>query len=341
VAGDAAGRRKRAFRLRGSVAACNLRYEGDAVRKGAARRQSRACIGQRALVAATPARVGISVTESRAGCGAMAGEARFDLLRGQLSRVRIRPISGSRANSVYLRIVKPTFDRVLAFLALILLLPVLVSVAIMVRIELGPGVIYRQVRIGEGGRSFLMFKFRTMQPDRRRSARGEVLPDRRVNTDRRRSVERRQDQGAFEGPDRRRGEDRRQGERRGAGSERRLTHKSEADPRHTRFGRFLRRTSLDELPQLVNVLRGELSLVGPRPELPEVVARYESWQHARHGVKPGITGLWQVTDRCSGEAMHLCVSRDLEYLDRISARTDIGILLRTVPAVLGEVNRGR
>jgi lipopolysaccharide/colanic/teichoic acid biosynthesis glycosyltransferase len=271
----------------------------------------------------------------------MAGEARSDFPTGQLSRVQLRRVSGVWRTAAYLRIVKPTLDRVLALLALLLLLPVLVSITIMIRVQLGPGVIYRQVRIGKDGHPFLMFKFRTMQPDRRRSVRGETLPDRRLNADGRRSVERRQEQVAFDGPDRRRGENRRQGDRREPGTDRRLTHKSEADPRHTRLGRVLRRTSLDELPQLVNVLRGELSLVGPRPELPEVVARYESWQHARHAVRPGITGLWQVTDRGTGEAMHLFVSRDLEYLDRISARTDIGILLRTVPAVLGGGNRGR
>jgi len=118
------------------------------------------------------------------------------------------------------------------------------------------------------------------------------------------------------------------------GPDRRRTHKHPADPRLTRFGRFLRAWSLDELPQLVHVLRGEMSLVGPRPELVSVVARYEPWQHRRHLVKPGLTGLWQVTERGS-TPMHERTDLDLEYVRRLSPVTDLGILLRTVPAALG------
>jgi lipopolysaccharide/colanic/teichoic acid biosynthesis glycosyltransferase len=118
------------------------------------------------------------------------------------------------------------------------------------------------------------------------------------------------------------------------GSERRRTHKSAADPRHTRVGRFLRASSLDELPQLWNVVRGDLSLVGPRPELIEIVARYEPWQHARHMVKPGVTGLWQVTKRGDGD-MHQHVDVDLRYVEAVSLRTDLRILVLTLPAVLG------
>ncbi len=118
-----------------------------------------------------------------------------------------------------------------------------------------------------------------------------------------------------------------------AGLERRVTHKSAADPRLTWLGRLLRMTSVDELPQLVNVLRGEMSLVGPRPELPSVVARYAPWQHRRHDVKPGMTGLWQVTARAD-TAMHEATEIDLDYLDRVSLKTDLAILARTIPALL-------
>ena len=118
------------------------------------------------------------------------------------------------------------------------------------------------------------------------------------------------------------------------GADRRVVHKHPDDPRHTRVGRFLRRWSLDELPQLLNVLRGDLSLVGPRPELVDIVDRYEPWQHRRHDVKPGLTGLWQVTARDAG-VMHEHVEIDLAYLERLCLRTDVEILLRTVPAVLG------
>jgi lipopolysaccharide/colanic/teichoic acid biosynthesis glycosyltransferase len=116
-------------------------------------------------------------------------------------------------------------------------------------------------------------------------------------------------------------------------------HKCPNDPRHTRMGKLLRKLSLDEIPQLVNVLRGEMSLVGPRPELPEIVARYEPWQHERHEVKPGLTGLWQVTERGNGKLMWQSTTPDVVYARTVSLRTDASILIRTIPALLGK-NRG-
>ena len=127
--------------------------------------------------------------------------------------------------------------------------------------------------------------------------------------------------------------DRRRQRQRIHGPERRKAHKTPDDPRHTRIGRFLRQTSIDELPQLLNVLRGEMSLVGPRPELMDIVERYEQWQHGRHHVKPGMTGLWQVSERGNG-LMHEHVHIDLEYVDRISVVTDCKVLVRTIPALL-------
>lgn len=116
--------------------------------------------------------------------------------------------------------------------------------------------------------------------------------------------------------------------------ERRVCHKREDDPRHTRVGTVLRRWRLDELPQLLNILSGTMSLVGPRPELVEVVSRYQPWQHRRHAVKPGLTGLWQVsTPTCSG-LMHENTHVDLDYIDRIGLVTDVRILLRTVRCLL-------
>jgi len=155
----------------------------------------------------------------------------------------------------------------------------------------------RQERVGEHGRVFHMLKFRTMYTC---GAGGEATP------------------------------------RRTAASPAPTTHKAPDDPRVTPLGRYLRRASLDELPQLWNVLRGEMSLVGPRPELPWIVARYEPWQHARHVVPPGMTGWWQINGR-SEAPLHLNTHLDLFYIQHFSVFLDLRILART----LGVVIRGR
>ena len=196
--------------------------------------------------------------------------------------------------SPYARWVKPAIDGVAALALLVVLLPVLAAVALAVRLGVGRPVIFRQERIGLGGRRFTVFKFRTMLDE---PPAGAVV-------------------------------------RRCEGC-RSICHKCPNDPCHTRVGRVLRRFSLDELPQLVNVLRGEMSLVGPRPELPDIVAGYDAWQHRRHAVRPGLTGLWQVTQRSSQVPMHEATGPDIEYVERISLRTDLAILARTLPSVLG------
>jgi lipopolysaccharide/colanic/teichoic acid biosynthesis glycosyltransferase len=250
-------------------------------------------------------------------------------------------IAPARTPSTYERRVKPVIDRVLAALLLVVLSVPMLLIALAVRLTLGPGVIYRQDRIGRGGELVRMYKFRTMHHDRRRDRVGRESPDRRSAE--RREADRRQREVAIDGPDRRRGE-RRGADRRRADDPRgrRRTHKTVHDPRHTQFGRTLRALSLDELPQLFNVLRGELSLVGPRPELPEVVASYLPWQHARHEVKPGVTGLWQITDRSDHSPMHEHVDTDLRYIEQLSLRTDLRILVMTPLTLLGlgGANRG-
>jgi lipopolysaccharide/colanic/teichoic acid biosynthesis glycosyltransferase len=197
--------------------------------------------------------------------------------------------------SRYARIGKPVFDRAVAVILLVVLLPIVLLVALAVLLVIGPPVLFRQGRVGRGGATFSVLKFRTMRPDRRTGRRP-----------------------VFE--------------------ERRRTHKSERDPRHTVLGRQLRKWSLDELPQLLNVVRGDKSLVGPRPELVEVVERYAPWQRQRHLVRPGITGLWQVSRRGEG-LMHLYTDVDLEYVATLSFRRDLGILLRTIPAALARSGR--
>ncbi len=112
-----------------------------------------------------------------------------------------------------------------------------------------------------------------------------------------------------------------------------LRHKVHHDPRITRTGKWLRRTSVDELPQLFNVLLGHMSLVGPRPELPQIVAGYESWQHQRHLVRPGLTGWWQVSGR-GDRPMHEHTALDIYYVENLSFWLDVRIALRTVRVVL-------
>ena len=122
------------------------------------------------------------------------------------------------------------------------------------------------------------------------------------------------------------------------GTDRRVNHKSPDDPRHTKVGRFLRKWSLDEIPQFWNVAMGQMSLVGPRPELPNIVAKYEPWQHRRHEVKPGLTGLWQVSER-GNVPMHEATHIDVEYVDNVSLAQDVRIILKTPAAMLGS-NKG-
>jgi lipopolysaccharide/colanic/teichoic acid biosynthesis glycosyltransferase len=116
------------------------------------------------------------------------------------------------------------------------------------------------------------------------------------------------------------------------GPERRTLHKRDDDPRHTTFGRFLRKWSIDELPQLWNVVLGDMSLVGPRPELVSVVDAYELWDHPRHRVRPGVTGLWQVSE-LRAAPLHESVHIDLDYLRDISLGADARILIGTVRAL--------
>jgi len=118
------------------------------------------------------------------------------------------------------------------------------------------------------------------------------------------------------------------------GSDRRLTHKAPDDPRVLPLGKTLRSWRLDELPQFWNVVNGDMSLVGPRPEMPEIVAKYEDWQHHRHIVKPGVTGAWQISER-NGKPMHQCTETDLEYINNVRFSTDLSILVRTPIAMIG------
>lgn len=188
--------------------------------------------------------------------------------------------------------VKPVIDRLVAGLLLLLFLPLMFAVSVLIWLNMGLPIIYKQQRVGLNGAPFDFFKFRTMIPDRRR----QNVP--------------------IDGP------------------ERRHVHKSPDDPRVPPLGKGLRSLRLDELPQFWNVVRGDMSLVGPRPEMPDIVERYEEWQHRRHTVKPGITGPWQISDH-NGHLMHECTDIDLDYVDDVRFSRDMAILLRTPFAMFG------
>jgi exopolysaccharide biosynthesis polyprenyl glycosylphosphotransferase len=214
-------------------------------------------------------------------------------------RLSIRPIAGlsllhlERPSARGGRMLgKSVFDRMIGFLMLLLASPVLIAIVIAVRVTSAGPALYRQTRVGVDGREFRMLKFRSMVADAD-AQRAALL-------------------SASEGNG--------------------VLFKIRKDPRLTRVGGFLRRFSLDELPQLINVLRGDMSLVGPRPPLPEEVAGYSDDATRRLRVKPGVTGLWQVSGR-SDLTWEESLRLDLRYADNWSMALDLSILWRTVRAV--------
>jgi exopolysaccharide biosynthesis polyprenyl glycosylphosphotransferase len=190
-------------------------------------------------------------------------------------------------------LVKRFFDVTAALFGLAMLLPLFPFIVLLIKLETPGPIFFRQERVGRRGRVFTCYKFRSMTAD------AEQLKDELADLN----------------------------EATGA------AFKIRDDPRITGVGRFLRRSSLDEFPQIFNVLRGEMSIVGPRPQIPSEVLQYTSTQARRLLVKPGLTCLWQVSGRSHldfAEWMEL----DLEYVRRCSLRFDIWILSRTLPAVI-------
>lgn len=193
---------------------------------------------------------------------------------------------------------KRVVDLVTVIPVVVLASPLLVVAALALRIELGRGIVLRQRRVGREATVFTMFKFRTMEHSRRTN-----------------SVDRRGIKSRLTGTDRRHG------------------HKSPHDPRHTALGRILRKFSIDELPQLVNVLRGDMSLVGPRPQLADV-ASPSFRAHPRHLVRPGLTGPFQVSPMRSGGSLDAGLGIDADYVQNLSFRNDVKFLCRTVAALV-------
>jgi exopolysaccharide biosynthesis polyprenyl glycosylphosphotransferase len=203
------------------------------------------------------------------------------------------------------RLLKRSSDLIMSALAIVLLAPLWVLIAILIKLDSKGPVFYTQERVGMDGRLFLLYKFRTMKPG----------ADSQIH---------REYQKAFIAG---RAEA-------NLGDEQRPTYKLPADPRITRVGKWLRRTSLDEVPQLLNVLMGDMSVVGPRPPIQYEVEAYELWHRKRLDMKPGLTGLWQVSgrNRLPFEEM---VRLDLFYIENWSLWLDLKIILRTGLVMLG------
>lgn len=194
---------------------------------------------------------------------------------------------------LFYRLAKRVIDVLGCIFCLLLLSPIFLIIAVSIRIDTKGPIIFKQIRIGKGGSPFVFYKFRSMCVEAEES-RNKILHLNEVS-----------------GP----------------------IFKIRNDPRVTRVGKFLRKYSLDELPQFFNVLKGDMSFVGPRPPLPCEVAEYEDWQLRRLSVMPGITCLWQVSGR-SKLSFEDWMKLDLDYIDSQSLWLDIRILLKTIPAVL-------
>jgi exopolysaccharide biosynthesis polyprenyl glycosylphosphotransferase len=207
-----------------------------------------------------------------------------------LPRPAVHPTTGLTRSQ---RLMKRSFDITVSALVLLAVLPVLAVIAVAIKLSSPGPILFKQERVGENGRMFRIYKFRSMVKN------AEALQTQVNATD----------------------------------AEGNTIHKRRNDPRVTKIGKIIRKTSLDELPQLINVIKGDMSLVGPRPELPWLVAQYEPWQYRRFDVPQGITGWWQVNGR-SDKPCHLNTDQDLYYIQHYSFWLDIKILLMTIPALL-------
>lgn len=192
---------------------------------------------------------------------------------------------------------KRIFDIVVSSIAILLLIPLFIFIVIAIKLDSKGPGVFAQERSGYKGKLFKMYKFRSMVNDAENS-----LKD----------IERYNEVSGH-------------------------MFKMKNDPRVTRVGRFIRKTSLDELPQLFNVLRGDMSIVGPRPPLVKEVLQYENWHNLRMSAKPGITGLWQISGR-SRLGFHEMVRLDLKYIRERNFRYDIMIVIKTIPVLLGDRN---
>ena len=200
-------------------------------------------------------------------------------------------------SNILYEVIKRIIDVVASFTGLILLSPLILIVSILIKLESKGEVIFKQKRVGLNGKEFYMYKFRSMVIN------AEELK------------EQLESQNEMSGP----------------------MFKIKDDPRITKVGKFIRKTSIDELPQLINVIKGDMSLVGPRPSLPKEVKKFEQWMMERLEVKPGLTCIWQVSGRNNID-FEDWMKLDIKYVRERSFKLDIKLILKTVLVLLGDKN---
>jgi exopolysaccharide biosynthesis polyprenyl glycosylphosphotransferase len=208
--------------------------------------------------------------------------------------------AGQLDDNLTRQLIKRLFDIVVTTVGMIILLPVFLMIAIVVRLDSRGPIIYSQIRIGKDGRPFRFYKFRSMVVDSDKDVKRIKAAARFI---------------------------------RGSISNNTKSNKIVSEDKVTRVGRFIRRTSIDELPQLFNVLKGDMSLVGPRPDVPYAVDVYEEWHKRRLSIKPGCTGVWQVNGR-SEVTFEDMVILDLYYIQNCSFLLDLKILFKTIPVMI-------
>lgn len=198
-------------------------------------------------------------------------------------------------------LIKQVFDFSLGIILLVLLSPLLLLIAIAIKLDSRGQAIFKQIRIGKNGKPFMFYKFRSMYENNNIDIHKNYIKKLMIHS--------------------------------AAAAHEEGVYKLTIDPRITRVGRFIRRTSIDELPQLFNVVKGDMSLVGPRPPIPYELEHYDENMFKRLSVKPGITGFWQVNARNSVDYKDM-VNMDISYIGKWSLWLDVKILLKTIPVVI-------
>lgn len=221
----------------------------------------------------------------------------WDLIMERLQIEEQEIIQVERQKNILYEVSKRTLDFMGSFLGLVILSPILLIVAILIKLESKGPAIFSQSRIGLNGKEFKMYKFRSMVQN------AEELKEKLAK------------QNEMSGP----------------------MFKMKNDPRVTKVGKFIRKTSIDELPQLLNILKGDMTLVGPRPSLPREVEKFESWMLKRLEVKPGLTCYWQVSGRNNID-FYEWMKLDLKYVNDMGFWLDIKLIFKTVTVLFGDKN---